>query len=875
MKPKVTVIVPAYNSEKYIQKCIDTVKEQTFKDYEMLIINDGSTDNTLKIIEENIKAYNWLRVITIENHGQGYARNLGIREAKGDYILFLDSDDLLSPETLELTVKRIESDESDLVFFDWIRYSPDTNKYKKSSKKSFFDVSMLQEEECLRILALKAYYTVASLYSKKFLQENNIRYAEGHIYEDNVFIVLVATRAKRISILTEPLYIVVSNGESDTKTNYNTDKHSKAYIEAIKECEKALKSSKYEPSMYYLYYIYALSKFFFYLKKRIPKKEKNAYITNFVNAMSTQEIDYSKYEGKSKMLEYIVKNNIFKNKEYKQFKALIFKRKLSSIKKKIKKYLDKITITKTLEKLKRAFIIDRYLKYSKKKVNNNWVFIQSKNSSDLAGNMFYIAQELNDNYKEYKVHLACNNESKTKLKMMLRKYNLTRIKLTNIHTLKYYKLLGRAKYIFTDTSVSKLYIKRKEQILINTWHGTPLKKMGRDVPYRLYDCWNVQKNFIICDYLLYPNSFMKEVMLNAYGIRNITNAKVLEAGYPRNSIFYNEERRNQIRKEEGLEDKQISVYMPTWRGIMTKKENQRQIEEIKGYFDEIDKLLTDNQIIYIKLHVYVKNGIDCTKYKHIKEFPKGYETYDFLNTADILITDYSSVFFDYANSKRKIILFAYDEKEYLDQRGFYIDYHKDLPFEKVYTAKELVQAINNVGVEKYDDFIKKYCEFDEPEAAKHICEFLFKEKKSSKIHVDDKFNKTNKTNIAIYVNKKTSDETISEYLDIINKIDINENNYTFFINQGILKRHVDFVQKIPNEVCVLPYKKNKLATLGERIIKILFNKRKNEINSKIMKREAYRRFREFKFDEIINISENKDMSEMLKYLSKTEIKNSL
>ena len=121
--------------------------------------------------------------------------------------------------------------------------------------------------------------------------------------------------------------------------------------------------------------------------------------------------------------------------------------------------------------------------------------------------------------------------------------------------------------------------------------------MGRDVPYRLYDCWNVQKNFIICDYLLYPNRYMKEAMLNAYGIRNITNAKILEAGYPRNSIFYNKERRNQIRKEENLGNKQISVYMPTWRGIMTKKENQRQIEEIKGYFDEIDKLLTDNQII--------------------------------------------------------------------------------------------------------------------------------------------------------------------------------------------------------------------------------------------------------------------------------------
>lgn len=873
MKPKVTVIVPTYNSEKYIEKCIETVKEQTFKDYEMLIINDGSTDNTLKIIEEKMKIYSWLRVITIENHGQGYARNLGIKEAKGDYILFLDSDDILKKETLEKTIEKMEKDKADLVMFDWMRYSPDTDEYKKASKKSFFDVNILQGEECLRILELKAYYTVASLYSKKFLQENNIKYAEGHIYEDNVFIVLVATRAKKISILTDPLYIVVSNSESDTKTSYNTDKHSKAYVEAIKECGEALKTSKYEPSMYYLYYIYALNKFFFYYKKRIPKKEKNTYITNFVNVMSTQEIDYSKYKGKSKMLEYIVENNIFKNKEYKKFKALILKRKLSSVKKRIKKYLNKIT--KILKKLKRAFIIDRYLKYAKKKVIENWVFIQSKNSSDLAGNMFYIAQEINNNYKDYKVYLACNNQSVAKLKTMLKKYNLTKIKLINIHTLKYYKLLGRSKFIFTDTSVNKIYIKRKEQILVNTWHGTPLKKMGRDVPYRLYDCWNVQKNFIICDYLLYPNRFMEEAMLNAYEIRNITNAKILEAGYPRNSIFYNKERRNQIRKEENLEDKQISVYMPTWRGIMTKKENKKQIEEIKGYFNEIDNQLTDSQIIYVKLHVYVKNGIDCTKYKHIKEFPTCYETYDFLNAADILITDYSSVFFDFANSKRKIILFAYDENEYLKQRGFYIDYHKDIPFEKVYTAKELVQAINNNEVKKYDDFIKKYCEFDELEAPKHICEFLFKEKKSKRIHIDEKINKSNKSNIAIYVNKKTSEETVEEYRNIINKIDMNKNNYTFFINQGILKEHVNFIKEIPNQINILPYKKDKLITVGERITKILIKRKKDEINSKVMKREANRRFGEFKFDAIINISQNKDISEMFKHLSKTKVKNNL
>ena len=244
MKPKVSVIVPAYNSEKYIEKCIETVNEQTFKDYEMLIINDGSTDKTLEIIENKMKEYNWLRVITIENHGQGYARNLGVREAKGDYVLFLDSDDLLKPETLELTVNKMEEEKPDAVFFDWLRYYEDKDLYKKAKTKEFFDKEFLEGEETLDLLSLKVYFTVSNLYSKKFLLDNNIKYGEGYLYEDTTFLVSVAVHASKISIIKEPLYIVVSNSNSVTQRSYDTNKHADGFLKAVEECLKVLNKIK-------------------------------------------------------------------------------------------------------------------------------------------------------------------------------------------------------------------------------------------------------------------------------------------------------------------------------------------------------------------------------------------------------------------------------------------------------------------------------------------------------------------------------------------------------------------------------------------------------------------------------------------------------
>ena len=868
MSKKVSIIVPAYNSEKFIEKCINTVAEQTYKEFEMIIINDGSTDSTLDIINSFKEKYNWLRVITIENHGQGYARNLGIKEAEGDYILFLDSDDLLKRDTLEKTIKKIEKDHSDLVMFDWERYSEVDKKVKKSSKKNFFTKNSLRGKECIEILQLKAYYTVAALYSREFLINNDIKYAEGHIYEDNVFIVKIATNAKKISFIKEPLYIVVSNDESDTKTAYNTDKHYKAYIKAVEECIDVLQKSDYTPTEYYDYYIYALQKFLFYYKKRTPKNERNNFLQDFVNIMSEQDIDYSDNNEKNILLEYLVNNKIFENKKYNEFKKVIIKQNFLKAISKTKR-----TIKSKLKTLNTVVIKEIYYANIKKKINEKSVFIQSKNGSDLAGNMFYILKEIEDEYDNFKIYLAYNKDGKDKIKKMLRKYDIDDVILIRTGTIKFYKVIARVKYLFTDTSINPLYIKRDNQVLVNTWHGTPLKKMGRDVPYRLYDCGNVQKNFIISDYLLYPNTFMEDRMLDAYNIRNLTNAKVLNAGYPRNSIFFNEKRRKKVREKENIDSKQVIVYMPTWRGIMTQKENDRQIKEIQGYFDELDESLTDNQILYIKLHVYVKSGIDCSKYKHIREFPSGYETYDFLNTADILITDYSSVFFDFANSGRKIILFSYDEEDYLSQRGFYIDYHKDLPFEKVTNVRELVNSINDNKIIKYNDFNKKYCEFDEDDAPEHICEYLIEGKVSDKLKVDENFGKNDKKNICIYIEKKSDYDTVTAYSKILNKIDSNENNYTLLIKQSILKDYVKFIEKIPKEISILPFTKKINLTFREVLRKKIT--KKSKYNQLIYKREAKTRFGNFKFDSIISMTDDNEVNRLLECLSKTKLKNTL
>ena len=299
-----------------------------------------------------------------------------------------------------------------------------------------------------------------------------------------------------------------------------------------------------------------------------------------------------------------------------------------------------------------------YLKcYYKEKIVDNLILIESKQGEDLAGNMFYVLKEIAQNYKEYKIMLVATEARMEKLSETLKKHKIEDVELVRYKSLKYYKILATAKYLFNDTSFPKVFTKKEGQIYTNTWHGTPLKQMGKDVINRKYAIGNIKRNFMFSDYLVYPNDEMKEKMISAYGLENLYNGTILNAGYPRNAIFFNKDSEKEIRKKLGLEGKKVIVYMPTWRGIMTKKKQGEQFKEIIELMRYMEEHLTDDQVFYVKMHVLVQKDLKFADFKHIKSFPSGMETYEVLNIADVLITDYSSVFFDFANTKRKIIIF--------------------------------------------------------------------------------------------------------------------------------------------------------------------------------------------------------------------------
>ena len=146
-----------------------------------------------------------------------------------------------------------------------------------------------------------------------------------------------------------------------------------------------------------------------------------------------------------------------------------------------------------------------------------------------------------------------------------------------------------------------------------------------------------------------------------YNLNDLYTGKVVMAGYPRNEIFFKKDEGEELKKKLGLEGKTVYAYMPTWRGTSNHDINTAAYEsKVKEIFKLIDKKLSDEQVFFVNFHPILKDSISLSKYKHIKPFPKGIDNYSFLNCADALVTDYSSVFFDYSLTKKPIILFMYD-----------------------------------------------------------------------------------------------------------------------------------------------------------------------------------------------------------------------
>lgn len=340
-----------------------------------------------------------------------------------------------------------------------------------------------------------------------------------------------------------------------------------------------------------------------------------------------------------------------------------------------------------------------YQTYLKEDINKKLFLLEAGQGKHINGNVFALLKclETDERWKSYKPCLAVLKDNKDKIEQRLKDLGFTKTKTVVRNSNVYKKALATSAYLVTDNSFPTYFIKREGQVYLNTWHGTPLKQLGRADIVNSTSIGNVQKNFLAADYLLSPNTYTRDIMMKDYMMERVFSGKTVVCDYPRNDALFDEGSRIRIREKYDLKKGHIFAYMPTWRGTGRNADIDSQIEDAKATIRCIESALGSEDVLYVNFHFLIGDRLDYSEFTKVRPFPAEYETYEFLNACDTLISDYSSVMIDFAQTERNVIMYMYDYEEYAAQKGFYFDI-RELPFEKAYEEEDLAKAIATASV---------------------------------------------------------------------------------------------------------------------------------------------------------------------------------
>lgn len=308
---KISIIIPVYNVEKYLVKCLDSLVKQDLKKCEIILVNDGSSDNSQIIIDDyKMKYPNYIKAYVKENGGQGSARNLGISKACGEYICFIDSDDYVEPNFIEEICNCLLEDKYDIIVFDMYK------KYESKKNKEYLKGIINYADDIQKNYILSLSGPCNKVMKKKLWVDNHLAFLENTIYEDLAIIPTIAKYTNKIKYLEKPLYnYLIHNGSTMNQT---------IYTEKLKNIFKVMEQLSLE------------------LKNDFPEELEYLYITNLLHGAGLRFLKFSEGISDIKEVSLIMHNqfpnwkkNIYlKNNDFKYriICHLIYKKNIKALK---------------------------------------------------------------------------------------------------------------------------------------------------------------------------------------------------------------------------------------------------------------------------------------------------------------------------------------------------------------------------------------------------------------------------------------------------------------------------------------------------------------------------------------------------------------
>lgn len=715
---EISIIVPFHKGRNYLIDCLESICDQNLLDYETILILDH-VEEKIDDLLDRFSDTAGLKIVRLDGkRGAAAARNLGLSKAVGNYVYFLDSDDYLLEDSLDQILQRAKKENADLVAGSvvdtWYKRRSFLEEYEKEELPKMTVEDSNRVELCFEGEAS----VLGKLWKREFLLRYEISFPEAlMVYSDTPFVSKGLRACGRFALEKRSIYVKRKHNDPvllpSLEQKEIPDRHMqyvKSFLLSRKEAEGQQELIHRLECDFLRYFIHLYQKSFLPKPGQILPGNQFETVCDAVKECSRERIQTFSYRERKLVEGFLCRKE----------KRCIFYGTLSMGLSKFKKSKTKQTAIYR--------VLDRVF-FQKLPLKENWIVFESFLGKNYADSCKYIYRYLDETYPgKYKCIWVLQDPS--------RPVEGSAVKVKYMGLMHFY-YASRAKYWVNNMRQPIWREKRRGQIFLETWHGTPLKKLVFDMEdvhsatatyksdfYRQSRQW---------DYLLSDNPFSTQVFESAF---LFPREKMLEYGYPRNDILHwknRDEIAEKIRKKLGIPmDKKTVLYAPTWRDDEYYGPGRYKFH-LALDLAKMKEALSDEYVILLRTHYFIADQLDLSGYEG---FAYNLSRYDDISElyliSDICITDYSSVFFDYANLLRPMLFYTYDLEKYRDiLRGFYIDMEEEVPGPLLYTTEEVIEAIRHIDQveeefrERYRKFYRRFCCWDDGFASKRIVKDVF------------------------------------------------------------------------------------------------------------------------------------------------------
>ena len=495
----------------------------------------------------------------------------------------------------------------------------------------------------------------------------------------------------------------------------------------------------------------------------------------------------------------------------------------------------------------------------------NLVFFESFSALSLNDNPYAIFKKMLEKpeFKDFKFVWAINSAEET---ARLKK-RFPQVEFVVRNSDRYIERLATAKYVINNIIMPTYYAKRHGQTFVYTWHSITLKSLGYDIIGGKISIGGVISTLLMADYIISANSFMTKIFKESYRLEHIYEGTLIEEGHPRNDLLIHAHRDEMLKRfeEYGVkvdQNKKIILYAPTWKGAST----LQPVMETDKYFKVRENILNNvdksRYQVLIKPHQAVYKKLTAEERRCGVFIPATMDTNEILSAVDLLISDYSSIVFDYLLTDRPVLFYIPDIADYADNRGIYFK-PEELPGPATEDLNEIINWINNIDSynstygERYRKFKEFACEHDDGEVSDRVINCIFGI--GNETYRTFKCNKTNKKKLVFYGGGMHGNGVTSTLKYRLDHIDYSRYDVTMVVRSAKGKV-ADTVQSFNNNIRMIVRPGGMSATYEERKlwkqrqITAFKNGKIDDVLQPMLAREYMRTFGDSKFDYLIDYS---------------------